>query len=254
MQRLLILLLFFCCWEKGLCISSQEAKVIGEKIWKNECGGKKEGLTSWNKGENFASLGIGHFIWYPAGKKDRFQETFSDLLQVFQKEKVTLPEWLATAAGCPWSSREEFYQQIQSREMEDLRQLLFNTRDLQAIFMAQRLETLFPQIVASCPPEERERISSLFRRLTEEGKGWYALIDYLNFKGTGISPSERYQGKGWGLLQVLEQMPSSSKRPLDDFVAAAKVVLTRRVQNAPPERDEKKWLPGWLNRLDTYLL
>jgi hypothetical protein len=252
MRKILIFLLL-CYWNQGFSLSSQEAKIIGEKIWKNECGGKKEGLTHWNKGENFASLGIGHFIWYPAEKNERFQETFPDLLQFLQKEKINLPPWLKAAAGCPWSSREEFYHQIQSPEMESLRKMLFDTRSLQAIFMAHRLETLFPQIVASCPPREREKITVLFKRLTEEGKGWYALIDYLNFKGAGISPQETYQGKGWGLLQVLEGMPSSSKRPLEDFVAAAKAVLIQRVQNASPERDEARWLPGWLNRLDTYL-
>ena len=31
---------------------------------KMNAGGTISGLTSWNVGENFASLGIGHFIWY----------------------------------------------------------------------------------------------------------------------------------------------------------------------------------------------
>ena len=49
---------------------------IGRKIWQNECGGTVAGLTSWNAGENFASLGIGHFIWYPAGARGPFEESF----------------------------------------------------------------------------------------------------------------------------------------------------------------------------------
>ncbi|PWU11360.1 MAG: hypothetical protein C5B47_00975, partial [Verrucomicrobia bacterium] len=36
---------------------------IGAQVWKNECAGTTSGLTSWNRGEDFASLGIGHFIW-----------------------------------------------------------------------------------------------------------------------------------------------------------------------------------------------
>ncbi|MEA3211856.1 MAG: hypothetical protein QOE70_4913 [Chthoniobacter sp.] len=36
---------------------------IGRRVWQNECGGTREGLTSWNADESFASLGIGHFIW-----------------------------------------------------------------------------------------------------------------------------------------------------------------------------------------------
>ena len=40
---------------------------LGQRIWKNECAGSVQGLVSWNEGEAFPSLGIGHFIWYPAG-------------------------------------------------------------------------------------------------------------------------------------------------------------------------------------------
>src|SRR4030095_9892577 len=34
---------------------------IRTKIWQNEGSGTIAGLTSWNAGEDFASLGIGHF-------------------------------------------------------------------------------------------------------------------------------------------------------------------------------------------------
>ena len=46
---------------------------LGEKIWKNECGGTVEGLTHWNKGEAFGSFGIGHFIWYPENQIGPFR-------------------------------------------------------------------------------------------------------------------------------------------------------------------------------------
>ena len=38
---------------------------IGSRIYKNEALGKPEYLTHWNEGEDFPSLGIGHFIWRP---------------------------------------------------------------------------------------------------------------------------------------------------------------------------------------------
>jgi hypothetical protein len=47
-------------------------------------------------------------------------------------------------------------------------------------------------------------------------------------------------------------MPATGK-PLPEFARAADSVLTRRVKNSPPARNEAKWLPGWRNRLDTYL-
>ena len=93
----------------------------------------------------------------------------------------------------------------------------------------------------------------LFHQLSKDANGLYALIDYINFKGEGTCSSERYQGQGWGLLQVLQSMPEVSSHLLTDFVQAAKEVLRQRVRNAPPERNESQWLKGWCNRLDTYL-
>jgi hypothetical protein len=251
----LCLLLLLCCLENGfsLSISPQLAHTVGEKIWKNECAGSIEGLTSWKKGENFASLGIGHFIWYPIGKKERFQETFPSLIEFLQKEGASLPDWLKTTTGCPWSSREEFYKNIQSSEMASLRRFLFDTRNLQAIFIADQLENALSQMLENCSKEEKDKITTTFQRLAADAHGLYALIDYLNFKGRGTSPEETYKSQGWGLLQVLQRIPVSSRQPLIDFVRAAKTVLKQRVHNAPPERHEEQWLKGWYNRLDTYL-
>jgi hypothetical protein len=99
-------------------------------------------------------------------------------------------------------------------------------------------------------------ISELFYEVanTEVPQGMYALIDYVNFKGEGTAASERYQGKGWGLLQVLESMlQSKSDEPLlDQFASAARDVLARRIANAPPERGEERWRQGWNNRTLTY--
>jgi len=83
--------------------------------------------------------------------------------------------------------------------------------------------------------------------------GVYALMDYVNFKGEGLSETERYEGEGWGLLQVLQAMDTSpGLRPLDRFREAAGRVLTRRAQLAEQEIERERWLPGWLRRLETY--
>ena len=236
----------------SLSIAPDDARIIGERIWKNECAGTLEGLTSWNRGENFASVGIGHFIWYSAGEKERFQETFPSLLEFLQNEGASLPIWLKVSTPCPWNGREQFYAEIESSKMKSLRQFLFDTRNLQAIFMASRLEKILPQLIDACPKQEQKRIEHLLSRLAKDPKGLYALLDYLNFKGSGLSLNERYRGQGWGLAQVLQRIPINSKEPLADFVDAAKALLKQRVQNSPPERGEAKWLDGWFNRLDTY--
>ncbi len=249
-KRYLLIFLLFVGEVFSISVSPQDAQMIAVKIWKNECGGTMEKLTHWGKNENFPSLGIGHFIWYPAGKEDRFQETFPDLLAYLEKEKVVLPAWLKTARGCPWNSREEFYEQINSPKMKEFRQFLFDTKNLQALFIAARLEKALPRIIEKLSLPEKEKISKAFSHLASDPKGLYALIDYTNFKGEGISPTETYQGQGWGLLQVLQAMP---KNTVADFVEAAKKILAQRVKNSPPDRQEEKWLKGWFNRLDTYL-
>lgn len=235
-------------------ISANDANKIGERIWKNECCGSKEGLIHWNKGESFPSLGIGHFIWYAPGQKESFQETFPDLLAFLHLQGATFPSWLKVSSDCPWNSREDFVSDVNSSIINSLRQFLFETRGLQAIFMANRLENILPHLISNCSIKEKEKINIRFALLVKDPNGLYALMDYLNFKGSGIAPSESYKGQGWGLLQVLLHASSSSNYSLHDFVEAAKYVLTLRVQNSPPDRNEGKWLKGWLNRLDTYLL
>ncbi len=253
MYWLILLPLFFCSFQK-IAIHPQEALSIAQRIWKNECKGSIDGLVSWNEGEEFASLGIGHFIWYPADKRGPFQEMFPPLLSFLESEGASLPEWLKKERACPWKTRGEFQKIPLDSRIKELRTFLSGTVALQAAFMAQRLERALPRMVEGQEARKKKHIEEQFYLVAKSPLGFYALIDYVNFKGEGTSPEERYKGSGWGLLQVLEEMPASTnKSPLEEFVAAAKNVLSRRVKNAPPERKEERWLPGWNNRLDTYL-
>src|SRR6056297_1536666 len=92
----------------GITLSQADAAAIGKKIWKNECNGTVEGLTSWNVGEDFPSLGIGHFIWYVKGRPGPFQESFPALIRFFKETGVAVPRWVAEADGCPWKTRNDF--------------------------------------------------------------------------------------------------------------------------------------------------
>ena len=80
--------------------------------------------------------------------------------------------------------------------------------------------------------------------------GVYALVDYVNFKGEGVLQEERYNNRGWGLLQVLRHMDHNEKNIMKAFIKSADQRLTRRVANAPT--DESKWLPLWRKRIQTY--
>ncbi|MBA3816746.1 MAG: hypothetical protein H0X29_09580 [Parachlamydiaceae bacterium] len=240
---------------KPILISSADAEAVGRKIWRNECGGTITGLTSWNQGEDFPSLGICHFIWYFKGQVSPFCEIFPDVLAFLVVRGVVLPDWLAKDRACPWSSRDEFMQQLNSPQMVELRELLQNTICLQAEFMALRLQKSLPVMVSKFPQAKRQQMIKSFNLLMLQPQGLYAILDYLNFKGEGLLPTEAYQGEGWGLIQVLETMKESQgdESILNAFVEAANDVLERRVANSPIERNEKRWLKGWQNRTATYL-
>src|SRR4051812_35088903 len=75
-------------------LSDADVERIGKRIWQNECGGSVSGLTSWNSGEEFASLGIGHFIWYPAGETGPFEESFPPLVDWLRRSGAQVPQWL----------------------------------------------------------------------------------------------------------------------------------------------------------------
>jgi hypothetical protein len=239
----------------AIALSHADVLKIGKKIWQNECNGTIAGLTSWNEGEDFASLGIGHFIWYPKGRRGPFEESFPKLVSFISKRGAKLPTLLLGPGEkpCPWNSRTEFLQAQHSAEMNQLRRFLADTIDLQAEFLIGRLESALPKMLAEAAPSDRANVQQQFERLAKTPQGCYALVDYVNFKGEGVLHSERYKGQGWGLLQVLEAMQGSSDAgAVDEFARAAKAMLTRRVQNSPAERRESRWLSGWLRRVNSY--
>jgi hypothetical protein len=235
-------------------ISPAEAARIGRRVWKNECDGTISGLTSWNAGENFASLGIGHFIWYPKSQRGPFDESFPKLVRFVSARGAKLPSLLSGSdTACPWNSRLEFERAQDSPEMKQLRAFLVDTIDLQAQFLVARLEESLSKMLGEATAAERDNVRRQFDRMSSTAAGCFALVDYVNFKGEGTLSTERYNGQGWGLLQVLENMHGTgSQSALDEFVTSAKTVLRRRVTNAPPERGESRWLSGWLARVDGY--
>ena len=237
----------------SLSIDAAEAHTLAAKVWRNESGGDFDKILWWNPGEAFASAGIGHFIWYPPGVQGPFHESFPELLAFLSSRGVAMPEWLAEdpTGDCPWPTRGDFLDQRDGPEAMELRRLLIDTIPLQAQFLLARLESALDKIIAVVPADEATVTESRFCTLAATPAGRYALVDYVNFKGEGTKPRERYAGDGWGLAQVLEEM--RGEPPADvDFAEAAARVLARRVSNAPPERREQRWLPGWLRRVDSY--
>lgn len=227
-------------------LSQPQLQRVGQRIWQNECAGTVAGLTSWNAGEDFASLGIGHFIWYPKGKKGPFEESFPPLMTFLASRGADVPKW--TRGPCLWSNKAAFEADKNSPEQTQLRGLLSKTVGLQTEFIMLRLQRALPKMLSNT--KKPALVEANFHGLMRTPEGAFCLIDYVNFKGEGTAPTERYNGQGWGLLQVLEGM----KQPTPaQFASSAKAVLSRRVQNAPAARKEQRWLAGWHNRCDGYL-
>ncbi|HXT02077.1 MAG TPA: hypothetical protein VN915_15480 [Elusimicrobiota bacterium] len=236
-------------------LTPEQAHAIGLKIWRNEAGGKVQFLTHWNKGEEFGSFGIGHFIWYPEGERGPFTESFPGVVDALTAAGESVPSWLRGA--CPWKDRAAFYADFDGERLTELRALLARTVDVQALYAAHRLENALPKVLAAAEPAERAALEKRFNAVAAAPNGVYALVDYVNFKGEGTNPTERYAGEGWGLLQVLELMDDAApgQASVEAFEKGADAALTRRVADAPAERRavEQGWLPGWRVRLKTYL-
>lgn len=234
-------------------VDAREAGVLAEKVWRNESGGDYDKIMWWNPGEAFASLGIGHFIWYPEGVDGPFEESFPELLEFLSSRGVSMPGWLADgeAGHCPWPTRAAFIAERHGLEASELRRLLIETVSLQAEFMLARLESALLSMTDGVPTQDKRLLEARFCALAATPAGRYALLDYVNFKGDGTNPKERYRGQGWGLQQVLVEMHGAAPANVD-FSAASARVLERRVRNAPPARRESRWLPGWLRRVESY--
>lgn len=216
---------------------------FGAKMFANECASKKEYLVWWSPKEDFANFGIGHFIWFPAGKKFPFIEQFPELVGFYLEKNEPIPPVINMykLTGLPWSSKAELDSDSRKQEVIDW---LASTTGIQAAFIIFKAMDSLKEIAANNP-----EVLYMLNELCETSRGRYAVVDYLNFKGTGLDPKERIRGEGWGLLQVLEIL----KRPdVDNFIDAAAEVLKRRVINYTDEQNDLKFIDGWLKRLETY--
>lgn len=235
-----------------LTISPQQLSLVANKIEQNETAGQRKFLMHWNQGEDFVSLGIGHFIWFPSNYKGPFKETAPDLFTFLANTNLKLPELFSQYADCPWHNIEEFKAAYRTTKVQNAIDFLEATKPLQAAYIFSRLEQALPTMLLSS--EHPNHVKQQFYLMANSTSGIYPLIDYVNFKGEGVKPSERYKDEGWGLLDVLENMNANKagSATVNEFADQAAIILTRRVDNSPAERNEKRWLPGWLKRIDTY--
>ena len=243
-------------------LSDSDYDWIGSRIYQNEALGKTKYLTHWNEGEDFPSLGIGHFIWFPQGVDAPFDEQFPSMVSFVQEQvpgDLQMPGWLQSLDPfvAPWGSKAQFDAARSSPQMHALRQWLEKTRAYQAKFIVSTFEQRWRDL--DLPVKQKQALTALLQKLFETPQGLFAVIDYYNFKGLGSNPRESYQGQGWGLVQVLGalQVLQADQDKCADIVArfkdAAAGRLRLRVELSSPERNEARWLAGWLKRLEGYL-
>jgi hypothetical protein len=248
-------------WGGNIELSKRDLEKIAHKIWLNEGLGKKSYLVWWNKGEEFASLGIGHFIWFTKDKPMWFFHAFPAMLRYITARGAKPPKWLKPDMPCVWNNYQEWKRakRKNTKKMRELTQFLYKTRGLQAQFMLHRMKEAKGKLIKYAPNKKTRRlIIHNFNRLLykRNGKidpqGAYILIDYTNFKGDGTLESERYQGKGWGLYQVLLHMNPNDPNAKRAFAKSARFILDRLTKICPPERNLKRFKRGWFKRIDTY--
>jgi len=243
-------------------LSDADFDWIAARIYQNEAMSQSRYLTFWGKGEDFPSFGIGHFIWFPDGVDAPFDEMFPDMVRFVKQRSVTshpLPGWMNDLKPfhAPWTGKQQFDQAWSSDEMTQLRDWLEATGQLQARFIVSTFTQRWRDL--ELPDGRKKPMTGLLQKVADTAEGLFAVIDYYNFKGLGINPRERYQQQGWGLIQVLEEMALSREDGADcddlveQFRQAAAKRLSLRVELSPPERNETRWLEGWLTRLQGYV-
>lgn len=243
-------------------LSDDDYKLIADGVFQNETNGKVDNLTYWGAGEDFPSLGIGHFIWFPQAVDAPFDEQFPGMFAYVSEHiagNLEPPAWLQglDPFDAPWNSKQQFDQAWSSAELGELRQWLYATRQYQARFIVSAFQQRWQKL--ELPGDQKQVLTALLQALITTPEGLFAVIDYYNFKGLGNNPRERYQGQGWGLVQVLQAMseaPVVAGACVDriaQFRDAAAGRLSLRVELSPAERGESRWLAGWLKRLDGYL-
>ena len=74
-------------------LSREQLLSVAEKIFQNETGGVRNNLVDWNDGENFPSLGIGHFTWFKSsGGRSGFGDSLPDMIAYYKQKGIELPK------------------------------------------------------------------------------------------------------------------------------------------------------------------
>ncbi|MDA9189419.1 hypothetical protein N9O57_00390 [bacterium] len=213
-------------------LSEEEKKQMSKKVGEFEFNNKRDKIMQWNKNEDFLSLGLGHFTWFGNATKTRGVESFPDYIEYLVNEKGYDPEKIPQIIRpvkingryvmnkkMPYGYKSSFEKNQKGPSMSAVKNFLWQP-DVQATqfdFIKNRLESQAGNIVnfhnspsydgspVANGKELTRKMTNFMDDLSKSSAGKFGMIDYVNFKGEGLSPDERIKGtnEGWGLYQVL---------------------------------------------------
>ena len=144
-------------------LTTEQKQWLGQQIFNNECAMQVNCLTAWNSGEDFPSLGIGHFIWYKQNQIEIFEESFPALIKYFEEQNIRIPEWIKDSNyESPWQNRDEFIEKYSDTELSELRSLLAETFSQQTSFIIKRFEAALNKMTAILTEDEAAPVEEEF--------------------------------------------------------------------------------------------
>ena len=144
---------------------------LGKRIWQNECAGSVTGLVSWNAGEAFPSLGIGHFIWYPSGVTGPFDESFPKFVAFARARGVAVPAFFNGAA--PWPNKAAFAAD-RSGKADAMRRWLASHVAVQTDFIIARSRAALPTLLQHS--SNPQAVLARYKALAATTQGMYCLV------------------------------------------------------------------------------
>ena len=136
---------------------------------------------------------------FPRNNVQNIQNNFP--YYVFIKTKWScFAHWLGRAVpkGAPWVCREQILKDM--LKVNEVRSLLASTIDLQIKFIIDQFKQQLPGIMEAAPSRYKSKIMYNTNLMLSFPQGSYALVDYLNLKGNGLSQTEELKGQRMGTI------------------------------------------------------
>jgi hypothetical protein len=189
-------------------------------------------LTSWNAGEDFASLGSA-FHLVCGRRRGPFEESFPPLASFLASHARKSP--IGCVARARGNRTRNFQGDLHSTRMNELRDLLAGRFVCRAAFLPNAWSLRCPRCFGPRlrGPGKCARAVSAARR---DWRRYFCIIDYVNFKGEGRSRKSVTRERG-GIASGAVWHERGGPGGLRNL-AECRAVLERRVQNSPPARNE----------------